>query len=186
MSIELSTMWPRPRTLIHPGEVRSARMQSCVAPTGRHFVVRLKPGTSLYAGLVEPLEALGVTSASTTILGGAFSELQYCTAPPDPSKQALIAYGPPVRVIDAWMVFGNATLAKGLDGSPLVHCHAAIQALGDVARGGHIVPQHSIVGRTPISVLVTALDGFSLQVAFDGETNIPLIQPVDEVSNGNA
>ena len=51
---------------------------------------------SLFDGLVKPLAEIGITNASTTILGGYFEELQYCVAPPDPTGQAVIAYSKPI------------------------------------------------------------------------------------------
>ena len=80
------------------------------------------------------------------------------------------------------MVFGNATLGKDADGEPLVHCHAAIRTEDGWTKGGHILTRSTIVGVQPISVLVTALDGFELRVVFDPETNISLIQPLEESS----
>jgi hypothetical protein len=120
---------------------------------------------------------MGIENASTTILGGFFDELQYCLAPPDPSERAVIAYTQPRAAGRCAMVFGNATIGKGADGHPLVHCHAAIRTEGGEMRGGHIITQASIVGCDPIAVLVTSLEGFELQVAFDAETNIALMQP---------
>jgi predicted DNA-binding protein with PD1-like motif len=75
------------------------------------------------------------------------------------------------------MVFGNATIGKDAAGRPLVHCHAAIRTADGAVRGGHIITQAAIVGPAPIAVLVTSLEGFELRVAFDPETNIPLMQP---------
>jgi hypothetical protein len=115
--------------------------------------------------------------ARRRLLGGEFRELHYCTAPPDPLKQAIVAYGHPIPVSNARLIFGNATIGRGLDGAPIVHCHAAFQAMDGTPRGGHIIPQLSTVGRKPIAVLVTSLDDFELRVQFDAETNIPLIQP---------
>ena len=68
-------------------------------------------------------------------------------------------------------------IGKGLDGLPLVHCHAAIRTREGVVRGGHVVPTTSRIGARPIAVLVTSLDEFELRVAFDPETNIALMQP---------
>ncbi len=78
------------------------------------------------------------------------------------------------------MVFGNATLGKSANGAPLVHCHAAVRTESGLIRGGHILTQQSIVGSEPIAVLVTSLDDFELRVAYDAETNIPLLQPREE------
>lgn len=175
---------PRPRTLIHPGRFNPIRIQSLRSARGRHFRLALLPGVSLFDGLVKPLAELGITSASTTILGGYFDDLQYCVAPPDPSGKAVIAYTKPIRAGHAYMIFGNATVGKSMKGAPLVHCHAAIRTDGGEVKGGHILTESCIVGRASIALLVTSLDEFELRQAYDPETNIPLLQPYRDTSNG--
>jgi predicted DNA-binding protein with PD1-like motif len=177
MASRITTEFPRPRTLIHPGAFNPVRIQSRHCQRARHVRLALQPGRSLFEALVEPLARLGITSASTTILGGGFAPLQFCVAPPDPSGRAVIASTRPRPAGRCALVFGNATLGKDAQGRPLVHCHAAIRMEDGATRGGHVIPQASIVGPDPIPVLVTALDGFELRVAFDPETNIPLLQP---------
>jgi predicted DNA-binding protein with PD1-like motif len=147
------------------------------AASARHFRLALQPGRSLFEALVRPLAEQGVENASTTILGGSFTQLHYCVAPPDPSGQAVIAYTRPIDAGAAFMIFGNATIGKSMDGAPLVHCHAAIRTHSGEVKGGHILTETCIVGRDPISVLVTSLDAFELRQAFDPETNIPLLRP---------
>jgi hypothetical protein len=141
------------------------------------------PGLSLYDALVRPLENIGVRNASTTILGGFFDKLTYCVAPPDPSGQALVAYSKPIAAGRSFMIFGNATLGKSMRGEPLVHCHAALRTEDGLVKGGHILTDVSIVGRSPIPVLVTSLEGFELRQAYDPETNMPLLQPYKESPN---
>lgn len=174
---------PRSRMLHHPGRFRPIRIQCGQAAFGAHFRLLLSPGSSLYDGLVQPLSALGVTSASTTILGGAMAELQYCVAPPDPAKRAVIAYGAPIPAGPGHLIFGNATLGSSVIGQPLVHCHAVIRDCAGAIRGGHILTEQSIVGAQPISVLVTAFEGFTLRQAHDPETNIALLQPFMDADN---
>ncbi|HSW19568.1 MAG TPA: DUF296 domain-containing protein [Ramlibacter sp.] len=178
MASRVTSEFPRPRTLIHPGPFRPVRIQSRHCASSRHARLSLQPGLSLYEALVKPLAAIGIQHASTTLLGGFFDELHYCVAPPDPSGKAVIAYTQPQAVGRCALVFGNATLGMDAAGRPLVHCHAAIRTASGETRGGHIITQASIVGPEPITVLVTALEGFELRVAFDEETNIPLIQPM--------
>ena len=180
MTSEILNPFPRPRTLIHPGRFNPVRIQSMRSTKGRHFRLILTPGMSLFDALVKPLARVDVKNASMTILGGWFEELQYCVAPPDASGQAIVAYAAPVRAGRAYMVFGNATLGKSMQRQPLVHCHGAIRTESAAVKGGHILSEFCIVGPEPISVLVTALDGFELQQAFDPETNIPLLQPFEE------
>lgn len=110
-------------------------------------------------------------------MGGAFTQLRYCVAPPDASKRAVIAYTQPIDAGAAYMIFGNATIGKSVDGKPLVHCHAALRTADGEIKGGHILTDTCIVGPDPISVLVTSLESFELRQAFDQETNIPLLQP---------
>lgn len=173
---------PRPRMLIHPGSFNPVRIQSLAAPSARHFRLSLEPGRSLFEALVEPLMRFGVGSASTTILGGWFESIDYCVAPPDPSGQSVIAYSAPRQAGEAYLIFGNATLGKSMKGKPLVHCHGTIRTGNGTVQGGHILPERAIIGAAPIPVLVTTLDGFDLQQAFDPETNMPLLQPLKENS----
>ncbi|WP_349643566.1 DUF296 domain-containing protein [Bradyrhizobium genosp. SA-3] len=143
----------------------------------------MEPGISLFDALVEPLARAGVASASMTILGGHFERLHYCVAPPDPSRQAVIAYANPIDAGRAYMIFGNATLGKSLQNRPLVHCHAAIRTESGEVKGGHILTETSIVGSDPIPVLVTSLEGFELRQMFDPETNISLLLPHRQAAN---
>lgn len=176
----------RARMIRHPGRFDPIRIRSERALSGRHWRLLLQPGRSLQDAIVEPLAAVGIRSASMTILGGMFSALSYCVAPPDPSKKAVIAYSPPIDAGTACMIFGNATLGISTDGAPLVHCHATIRRADGAFRGGHILPDRSTVGPQPIPVLVVGFSGFSLRQTFDPETNIPLLQPFREVTDDDA
>ena len=176
-SAPTSPIFPRSRMLIHPGRFNPVRINSLQAQKARHVRLSLRPGTSLFHGLVDALAEIDIHHASTTILGGDFEALSYCVAPPDPTGQAIIAYSKPIDAGHATMVFGNATLGVSLTGAPLVHCHAVVRRQDGNVRGGHVITEDSIVGALPISVLVTALDGFELRQSFDPETNIPLLQP---------
>lgn len=168
---------PRSRTLVHPGPFNPVRIVSQRAAQARHFRLLLTSGISLYDGLIKPLALMGVHNASTTILGGEFSQMLYCVAPPDPLKKAIIAYTKPIDAGRATMIFGNATIGIGNDDLPIVHCHAAIRTQAGVLKGGHMITDQCIVGPNPIAVLVTSFDDFELRVSFDPETNIALLQP---------
>lgn len=170
----------RPRLLFHPGASLPVRITALAAPGARHLRLALGPGRSLHEAIVEPLARLGIASASLTLLGGAFRRIAYCVAPPDPSGRAVIAYSQPIEAGAAEMIFGNATLGLGLDGRPLVHCHATLRTEAGEIRGGHILPQEAMIGDRAVPALVTALEGFMLRQVHDPETNIALLQPVRE------
>ncbi len=172
-----SSIAPRPRTLVHPGRFDPVRIHTISAASARHFRLALPPGRCLFDALVHPLAERGVQHASMTILGGAFAQFHYCVAPPDRSGRAVIAYTPPIPAGAAFMIFGNATLGRSVDGTPLVHCHATFRTAAGGVKGGHVVTDTSVVGRDPIPVLVTAFDEFELNQIFDPETSIHLFQP---------
>lgn len=170
---------PRPRTLIHPGKSIATRILHRACKQGRHIRLALEPGLSLHDALMRPLQALGIHSASTTILGGDMARLFYCVAPPDASGNAVICYTAPMDAGASHFVFGNATIGKDAQGEPIVHCHAAFRTATGAVKGGHILTKQTIVGLQPVTVLVTAFNEFDLQVSYDPETNISLIQPCE-------
>ena len=169
---------PRPRTLVHPGPLDPSRLQHRHAARGRHFRLALEPGLSLHDAIVAPLRGRGVECASMTVPGGWLASLAYCVAPPDPSGERVATYARPIEAGPAFLVFGNATLGKGVRGEPLVHCHAAFALADGRVRGGHVVVDRSVVGAASLAVLVTSLDGFELRVSHDAETAMPLMRPV--------
>jgi predicted DNA-binding protein with PD1-like motif len=171
------------RTLMHPGPLDPIRIRSLHSRRGRHIRLMLQPGLSLFDALVSPLGAVGIRNASTTLLGGVFSHLRYCVAPPDPSGQSVVAYTAPIDGRQTFMIFGNATLGNSAQGQPLMHCHAAIRTAAGLIKGGHILANQTIVGPQPIAVLVTSLDDFELRVCYDPETNLSLLQPQQEMTH---
>jgi predicted DNA-binding protein with PD1-like motif len=172
-----TTALPRARTVVHPGPSGPVRINHMRADHGRHFRLSLPAGRTLHEGLVEALAREAVHSASMTLLGGDLESLSFCMALPDPSGRVLATYGAPVPLRGARLIFGNATLGRSASNTPLVHCHGAFCEADGAVRGGHILCDRSVVGRVPVTVLVTALDSFELRVAYDEETRMPLMRP---------
>ena len=173
---------PRARTLVHPGPVGPIRIEHRHATLGRHFRLALQPGKTMQDAIIEPLLALGVGSASMTILGGRVEGLLYCVAPPDPTGARVANYTRPIEAGAARLIFGNATLGKNTRGEPIVHCHATFACADGSVRGGHIVVDRSSVAGAPIPVLVTSLDGIELRITQDAETHMPLMRPFASVA----
>jgi predicted DNA-binding protein with PD1-like motif len=168
---------PRARTLVHPGPVGPIRIEHRHATLGRHFRLALQPGKTMQDAIIEPLLALGVGSASMTILGGRVEGLLYCVAPPDPTGARVANYTRPIEAGAATLIFGNATFGRSARGEPVVHCHATFACADGRVRGGHIVVDRSIVGAGSLPVLATSLDGIELRIALDAETRMPLMRP---------
>jgi predicted DNA-binding protein with PD1-like motif len=175
---------PRPRTIIHPGPVGAVRIEHRRAERGRHFRLSLPQGRSLYDALVEALASVLVQNASMTLLDGDLDALSFCLALPDDTGRVVATYGKPHVVGPARLIFGNATLGKSNAGTPVVHCHAVFRLEDGSVRGGHVLTEKTIVGRSPVKVVATALDGFDLRITYDEETRMPLLRPKSEAQHG--
>jgi predicted DNA-binding protein with PD1-like motif len=171
---------PRSRTLAHPGPFNPVRIQAKQSRSATHIRLALAPNLDLFTAIVRPLNAMGIHSASITLLGGSLKTAHYCVAPPDPSGNAVIAYTPAIAAGSACLIFGNATVGKNSKGTPIVHCHAVVQTESGAIRGGHLFTEKCIVGYAPLYALVTSIDDFELIVTPDLETNISLIQPQEK------
>ncbi|MGJ7556058.1 PCC domain-containing protein [Variovorax sp. RB3P1] len=147
------------------------------ADKGRHLRLSLPPGRTLYDSLVQALAIEDVASASMTLIDGEFEHLSFCMALPDPSGRVLATYGAPEALRGARLIFGNATLGRSDGGIPVVHCHGAFCEADGRVRGGHILTDRTVVGRIPVTVVVTTLDSFELRVSYDEETRMSLMRP---------
>jgi len=174
---EKATALPRARTVVHPGPYGPVRIAHMHADKGRHFRLSLPAGRTLHDSLVQALAAEDVASASMTLIDGELEHLSFCTALPDPAGRVLATYGAPEALRGARLIFGNATMGRRADGGPIVHCHGVFREVDGRVRGGHILAERTLVGRSPVTVVVTALDSFELRVAYDEETRMPLMRP---------
>jgi len=168
---------PRARTLVHPGPVGPIRIEHRHANQARHFRLGMAPGKTMEDAIIQPLLALGVQSASMTLLGGKLERLLYCVAPPDPTGERVANYTRPIDAGAATLIFGNATFGRSARGEPVVHCHATFVCADGQVRGGHVVVDRSVVAGAPLPVLVTTLDGIELRITQDEETHMPLMRP---------
>lgn len=66
----------------------------------------------------------------------------------------------------------------------MVHCHAVVSAEDGSVIGGHVIPEHAIIGPDPIAVLAVAFTNFELRQSLDPETNLPLLRPSRKTDHG--
>lgn len=176
--------YPRARTMVHPGPYNPVRLQSRLSDKSSHLRMVLQQGKNLLEALVEPLAARGIYSASTTILGGSFNHLEYCTASAGSPGEHVAFYSDPLIAGPSHFMFGNATVGRNEAGQPVVHCHAVFRDQHGHTKGGHILPHIGVIEVPPV-VIVTPLRGFELRIAFDSETNISVLQPLDIAAPGD-
>ena len=167
----------RARTLVHPGPVAPLRLAHVAAHGQRQWRLQLAPGQVLYAALTAALAAQGVQAAAMTLLGGRLQTVAYCLPIPDPEGQVIATYGAPLVLHQAGLLRASATLGRGLNGEPVIHCHASFADAQGTVRGGHVLTERTVVGERPLAVLVTALDGVDLQLSLDAETRLHMLRP---------
>lgn len=167
----------RPRTLVHPGPLAPIRLEHVAAVGQRQWRLTLAPGQVLLPALTGALAELGVQSAAMAMLGGALQTVAYCLPIPDPEGQLMATYGAALVLHDATLLRASATLGQSADGVPVIHCHATFADAQGTVRGGHLLADRTVVGRRPMTVLVTALDGIDLRLGFDPETRLHMLRP---------
>ena len=167
----------RPRTMVHPGPMATLRLEHVAASGQRQWRLTLAPGQVLLSAVTGALAALGVQAAAMALLGGDLQTVAYCLPIPDPEGQVIATYGAPLVLHAVTLLRASATLGQGADGAPVIHCHATFADAQGQVRGGHVLPDRTVVGRRPVTVLATALDGIDLRLGFDPETRLHMLRP---------
>jgi len=176
MSVPSSGLY-RPRTMAHPGPGAPLRLEHVAARGQRQWRLTLAPGQVLLTALTDVLAVQGVQAAALALTGGELQTVAYCLPIPDPEGQVIATYGEPLVLHHAALLRGSATLGQGADGAPVIHCHATFADAQGTVRGGHVLTDRTVVGRRPVTVVVTALDGIALRLGFDPETRLHMLRP---------
>ncbi len=168
------------RRLTQPGPAPAERIES-LAARGVLFGYALEPGRTLIEALTAPLVAAGMQSAAITFTNAALAPFRY-VLPGPPRDQAHVAWfsdphrpaGDPAR--PTMVETANATFGWR-DGAPFVHCHGVWVEPDGTSRGGHMLPEETIIA-APARARAWALGGVRITVDPDPETNFPLFHPV--------
>ena len=170
----------RRRTVVPPGPTAPLRLEHVAARGQRQWRLTLASGQVLLPALTGALAAQGVQAAAMALLGGELQTVAYCLPIPDPEGQVIATYGAPLVLHDATLLRASATLGQSADGAPVIHCHATFADAQGTVCGGHVLPDRTVVGRRPVTVLVTALDGMDLRLGFDPETRLHMLRPSEQ------
>lgn len=176
----------RPRTMVHPGPRAEVRLEQVAASGARQMRIALTAGTNLHEGLTQALAATGVQAAAMALMGGDLHEVAYCLPIPDPEGQVIATYGEPHVLQGASLLRGSATLGRDAQGAPVIHCHASFCDADGAVRGGHLLTQRTVVGRQPVTVLVSVLEGVALRLGFDPETRLNMLRPSAQTTPAGA
>jgi predicted DNA-binding protein with PD1-like motif len=163
------------RTLKQPGPVHPERI-TWFRGELRSLRFALPAGATLNQALTEPLVAAGLQSATLVFRDAALNPFRYVMPGPADDGSHVAWFSTPhapdgtSRIEQANATFGWA------DGKPLVHCHAVWTEPDGRGRGGHILPQETIIAETAEAAAWGFAD-IRIQATADEETNFTLFQP---------
>jgi predicted DNA-binding protein with PD1-like motif len=164
------------RQVVQPGPVHPDRMQ-WVEARGRPVVFALEPGRNLLDAVHERFAAEGFSSGVLTLQSGALDPLAYVIPALSPTGSHAAFYSdiirPPgvSRIRSGGMTFGIR------DGAPFFHCHAFWTGPDGRKRGGHVLPDETVIADT-IQATGMGLTGAAFVAEYDAETNFTLFGPI--------
>lgn len=166
--------------LKQPGPVPTERVES-VATEGREMAFELVPGRTLIEALTGPVFGAGFRGGAATFRGAVLSPFRY-VMPGPPQDDAHVAwFSSPRAALGSRIEEANATLGWR-DGAPFVHCHAIWTEPDGSRRGGHILPDETIVAEgAPVQGWGIAA---RISAEPDPETNFTLFHPAPDVEAG--
>ncbi len=161
--------------LVHPGPTGTPRIVS-VATGVVVERVSLAPGRRLVDAIDDELVRLGLDSAQVDLVGGPLARVSYCFPALSPDGSTAAWYSDTHEAgAPADLVRGSATVGRR-DGERFMHCHAAWFDRSGRLHGGHLWPD-TVVGATPLEVVVHAFDAVDLTSGTDDETRMPVFTP---------
>ena len=172
------------RSLRQPGPVHTQRIDSFGAEI-EAFALRLRPGETLNDAITAPLASAGFQCATVMFRRTAMNPFRYVM--PGPADDVShVAYFTAPRAPEGITRIeqGNATFGWA-DGKPSIHCHAAWIEPDGRRRGGHILPNETIISE-PGEAWAWGCRTIRIQALPDPETNFTLFQPSGHTSAGAA
>lgn len=171
-----------PRLLRQPGPVNPRRIDSFGGePVMLQFP--LHKGRTLTEALAAPLVEAGLQCATVRFAGADLAPFRYVIPAPASDDRHVAYFSAPHAPAGASRVeLASATFGWS-DGQPAIHCHAVWREPDGTRRGGHILPNETIVVG---SAAATAWGFRQIRIATqaDPETNFTLFKPSGENTPG--
>ncbi|MFN3448106.1 MAG: DUF296 domain-containing protein [Roseococcus sp.] len=161
------------RRIAQPGPAPAARAIAlpCAA---RRIAVELPAGARLLDALAALLE--GAESGSFTLRGGALHPFGYVMPAASPDAAHAAFYSAPQRPPGGAAWERGAVTLGWRDGAPFFHCHGLWREAGGARRGGHVLPEESVIA-APIRAEGVLIGGARFEAVQDAETGFRLFEP---------
>ncbi len=163
------------RTVRQPGPAPAERIVS-VASRGRAVAFDLPPGRPLLAAVTDAFRAEGFAGGALRLSGGRLAPLAYVMPALSPTPDRAAFYSATHRPDGGGRLVAGALTLGTRDGAPSFHAHALWEEADGSLRGGHLLPDGTVVGEGVRAEGVGLLDA-AFVAAPDPETNFPLLAP---------
>ncbi|MBY0613783.1 MAG: DNA-binding protein [Beijerinckiaceae bacterium] len=171
------------RYVKQPGAPREQRTLA-VPATVRRQAMTLPAGTALLDAVREALVMHGCRSAVLTLRGGALGPFAYVMPSLPVDEMHAAFYSATFRPAGLTMLDAASLTFGTRDGAPFFHCHGLWTEGDGVKRGGHMLPEETVIAE-PIKAVAYLLSGAAFEGTLDSETNFKLFEPVAD-GNGAA
>lgn len=164
-----------PRSIRQPGPPAAERIVA-VESRGTAFAIRLSAGENLLAGVNREFAAHGFIGGVVELADLTLRPMAYVMPALSTTPEHAAFYSAVFRPVGGtWVKRGAMTVGRR-DGAPFFHAHACWVENESIERGGHILPDETIVGE-PVELNAFGFSGGCFEATIDQETNFKLFEP---------
>jgi predicted DNA-binding protein with PD1-like motif len=147
-----------------------------VEASGRPVAFTFAPGQRLLDAVRESFAAEGFASGVLRLEGGALGPFAYVMPALSRDGRNAAFYSDTFRPSGLGRIQSGALTFGLRDGAPFFHCHAFWIDVHGALRGGHVLPDDTIIAE-PIPASGIGLAGAAFAAEPDAETNFTLLRP---------
>jgi predicted DNA-binding protein with PD1-like motif len=170
------------RHIVQPGPPAPERIQ-WVAARGRAFSFTLEAGLPLLEAARRGFAASGFAGGVLRWTGGALGPFAYVMPALSRTPDHAAFYSDTFRPAGVTRLKLAAMTLGERDGAPFFHCHALWTEADGRIKGGHILPEETVVAE-PFAVEAFGIDGAGFAAEPDPETNFKLFGPIATAACG--
>jgi predicted DNA-binding protein with PD1-like motif len=164
------------RSIRQPGPPSAARAVA-VPVRARPVEAALPAGVPLLAALHALCAEAGGESACLALSGGALGPFGYVMPALSPDAAHAAFYSAAFRPAGAAALEAGSVTVGFRDGAPFFHAHAIWREADGARRGGHLLPEDTVIA-APITARGVVIEGARFEAVEDAETGFRLFEPV--------
>lgn len=164
------------RRIRQPGPETGERA-STVAVKALPIAATLPAGARFLDALHHVLAETRCESACLSLQGGGFSPFAYVIPALAPDASHAAFYSATFRPMGLSSIVAGSVTVGWRDGAPFFHCHALWHEADGDLRGGHVLPEETLIAE-PITVSGVGIVGARFEAHQDAETGFKLFMPI--------